>query len=55
MFETFNTSMHALAKDLTELLDKYDFREKIISYVNYDGSNLNTMTIIWKFIVSYDI
>ncbi len=55
MFETFNTTMHALAKNLTKLLDKYDLKEKIISYVKDEGSNLNTMTITLKFIISCDI
>jgi hypothetical protein len=47
--------MYALAKDLTELLDKYDLRKKIISYVKYEGSNLNTMIVTLKFIISCDI
>jgi hypothetical protein len=37
------------------LLGKYDLRKKIIAYVKNEGSNLNTMTITLKSIVSYDI
>jgi hypothetical protein len=33
LFEAYNTSRHALAKDLTKLLNKYDLRQKIIVYV----------------------
>jgi hypothetical protein len=33
LFETFNTSRHALAKDLIEFLCKYDLRKKIITCV----------------------
>lgn len=55
MFEAFDTSMHALVKDLTKLLDKYDLRKKIISYVKDKGSNLNIMIVALKFIVSCDI
>ncbi len=36
-FETFDTSGHALAKDLIDLLNKYDLRKKIIAYVKDEG------------------
>jgi hypothetical protein len=45
----------ALTKDLTKLFGKYDLRKKIIAYVKNERSNLNTMIITLKFIVSYDI
>jgi hypothetical protein len=38
-FEAFDTFGHALTKDLTELLSKYDFIKKIIIYVKVEGSN----------------
>jgi hypothetical protein len=41
-----------LVKNLTNLLDKYDVRKKIIAYVNNEGFNLNTMIITLKFTVS---
>jgi hypothetical protein len=47
--------MHALAKDLTKLLDKYDLRKKIIIYVKDERSNLNTMIASLEFVVSCDI
>jgi hypothetical protein len=46
--------MHALVKDLIELLDKYDLRNKIIAYVKDEGFDLNIMTIALKFIISCD-
>jgi hypothetical protein len=38
-FEAFDTFGHALAKDLIELLGKYDFFFKIIIYIKDEGSN----------------
>jgi hypothetical protein len=54
-FEAFNTFGYTLAKDLIELLDKYDLRKKIIPYVKNEIFNLNTMIINLKSIVSCDI
>jgi hypothetical protein len=54
-FEAFDTFGHALAKDLIDLLNKYDLRKQIIAYVKDEGTNSNTMTIALKSIVSYDI
>ncbi len=53
MFETTKTIGQALVKSLTKLLDKYGLRKKIITYVKYEGSNLNAMTIVLKVIVNY--
>ncbi len=55
LFETFDTSKHALTKDLINLLNKYDLRKKVITYVKDEGFNLNTMIRVLKFIVSCDI
>jgi hypothetical protein len=55
VFEVFDTYGHASAKNLIDLLNKYDLRKKIIAYVKDERSNLNTMTTTLKFIVSYDI
>jgi hypothetical protein len=41
-----------LAKNLIELLDNYALRRKIIVYVKDEGSNLNTMNITLKSIIS---
>jgi hypothetical protein len=54
-FETSDTFRHALAKDLIELLDKYDLRKKIIIYVKDEGSNLHIMIIALKFVINCDI
>jgi hypothetical protein len=45
LFKASNTFGHALAKDLIELLNKYDLKKKIVSYVKNEGSNLNTMIV----------
>jgi len=42
-------------KYLIKLLSKCDLREKIIASIKHEGSNLNTMTITLKFVVSYDV
>ncbi len=55
LFEALNMFGHALAKNITELLSKYDLRKKIIVYVKDEGFNLNTMTITLKSIVSCDV
>jgi hypothetical protein len=40
-----------LPNNLTKLLDQYGLRNKIITYVKDEGSNLNSMTIALKSIV----
>jgi hypothetical protein len=40
---------------LTKLLDQYGLRNKIIAYVKDEGSNLNIMTIIMKFVVECEV
>ncbi len=47
--------MHALVKDLINLLNKYDLMKKIITYVKDEIFNLNIMTPTIKFVVSCDI
>jgi hypothetical protein len=37
---------------LTNLLDKFGLRKKIIAYVKDEGSNLNAMTFVLKFVVN---
>jgi hypothetical protein len=41
----------ALARNLIELLDAYGLRNKNITYVKDEGSNLNTLTNALKFVV----
>jgi hypothetical protein len=47
--------MKTLGKKLTELLNSYALRRKIIVYVKDAGSNLNTMTTTLKSIVTCDV
>ncbi len=55
LFEPINTIGQTLAKMLTKLLDNYTLRRNIIIYVKDEGSNLNTMTIVLKSIISCDM
>jgi hypothetical protein len=40
-----------LVRNLIELLDAYGLRNKIITYVKDEGSNLNTLTNALNFVV----
>jgi hypothetical protein len=40
---------------LTNLLDTYELRNKIVAYVKDEGSNFKTTTIALKSVVSYDV
>jgi hypothetical protein len=40
---------------LTKLIDQYGLRNKIITHVKNDGSNLNVMSIVLKFVVNCEI
>jgi len=51
LFEAIKTNGQALANNLTKLLDQYGLKNKIIAYVKYEGSNLNTMTIALKYVL----
>ncbi len=55
LFDASNTFGHTLAKDLIELLSKYDLRKKITPYVKNEIFNLNIMITNLKSIVSCDI
>ncbi len=39
---------------MTESLNKYGLRKKIIAYVKYEGSNLNAMITVLKVVVNYE-
>ncbi len=45
------TTWHALAKFIIDLLDAYGLRNKIMTYVKDEGSNLNTLTSVLKCVV----
>jgi hypothetical protein len=51
LFEAIETIGQALAKNLIELLVAYGLKNKIITYVKDEGSNLNTLTNALKFVV----
>ncbi len=51
LFENVETTWQALARNLIDLLDAYGLRNKIITYVKDEGSNLNTLTNALKFVV----
>ncbi len=55
LLEAFDASGHALTKYIIKLLGNFDLRKKIILYAQDEGSNLHTMTIALKSIVSCDI
>jgi hypothetical protein len=42
--------MIGIGKGLIDLLDAYGSRNKIITYVKDESSNLNTMTNVFKFV-----
>jgi hypothetical protein len=50
-FEAVKTTREALAKNLIELFNAYGLRNKIITYVKDEGSNLNILTNALKFVV----
>jgi hypothetical protein len=55
LYELIDTIGQTLAKKLTNLLDSYALKRKIIAYVKDEGSNINTMTTTLKSIVSSDV
>jgi hypothetical protein len=54
LFEAIETIGQAVAKSLTKLLDKYNLRKKIITYVKDERSNLNAMIDALKSVVNYE-
>jgi hypothetical protein len=52
LFEVPKTIGQALATKLIELLDAYGLRNKIMAYVKDEGSNLNALTNVLKFVVN---
>jgi len=44
-----------LTNNLTKLLDQYELRNKMITYVKDEGSNLYTMTIALKYFVKCEV
>lgn len=50
-----NIIEQTLARNLTQLLDKYELKKKIVPYVNDERFNLNIMTTPLKSIINYEI
>jgi hypothetical protein len=44
--EANETTKQAMARNLIKLLDQYDLRKKIVTYVKDEGANLNDMTTL---------
>jgi hypothetical protein len=51
LFEDVETIGQALARNIIDFLDAYGLRNKIITCVKDEGSNLNTLTNALKFVV----
>jgi hypothetical protein len=51
LFEAAEITRQALVRNLIELLDAYGLKNKIITYVKDEGSNLNTLTTTLKSVV----
>jgi hypothetical protein len=54
-FEVAKIIGQMLVRNLIDLLDAYGFRNKIITYMKDEGSNLNTLTNALKSIVKCEI
>jgi hypothetical protein len=48
LFETFETSRQTLAISLQDLLKQYSLTKNILTYVQNEGANLNTMIVTLK-------
>jgi hypothetical protein len=44
-----------MGRNLTELLDQYDLRKKIVANVKDEGANLNAMTTTLKSMVNCEV
>ncbi len=51
MFKVIKIIEQTLAKNFIDLFDAYGLKNKIITYVKGEGSNLNTLTSVLKFVV----
>ncbi len=55
IFEAIKTTRQTLIVNLSNLLDYFGLRKKIITFVKDEGVNLNVMTSTPRFIMSCDI
>jgi hypothetical protein len=54
VFEAIQITKQTLVNNLTKFFDQYGLRDKIIAYVKDEGSNLNNMIIVLKFVMKCD-
>ncbi len=55
LLEAIETILQTLTNNLTKLLDQYGLRNKVITYIKDEGSNLYSMTTILKFVVKFEV
>jgi hypothetical protein len=55
LFKVIKIIGQTLAKNFIDLLDAYGLKNKIITYVKCEGSNLNTLTGVLKFVVKCEV
>ncbi len=55
LFEATKIVIQTLAKSLTKLLDKYGLWKKNIAHAKDERSNINSMIIVLKYIVSCEL
>jgi hypothetical protein len=55
LFGAIKITRQTIANNLTKLLDQYGLRNKIITYVKDESSNLNIMKIVLKFVVKCEV
>ncbi len=55
LFEAIKITRQALANNLTKKIVQYVLKNKTIAYVKDVGSNLNTLTIVLKFVVKCEV
>jgi hypothetical protein len=55
IFEATKTTRQTLIVNLSNLLDSFDLKKKIITFVKDEGVNLNAMTLALRSIASCDI
>jgi hypothetical protein len=53
IFEVHETSSVAMVVQLRDLFAQYELLDKVITYIKYEGANLNTLIITLASIVSY--
>jgi hypothetical protein len=55
LFEATKITRQTLPNNLTKSIDQHGQKSKIIAYVKDVGTNLNTMTIVLKFVIKCEV